>query len=610
MSRLFRRSWCSLVVAGLFACLTVARVQAESPLSFIPQDAAVVARFKSPAAAIDVAVKWYPEKMQGPAREMLTDWIKAGGDDPRTTQEWWLVCFFKPNGDPVYVSVLQTTDLEGAKKAHAAAAEHTVIADWHVFADSTATTARLKECRAGKIKSLAATMKRPAKELFEKGGMAVYFDAGKLRAANRQTLDALKTSLSESLQRAYQPRPADQNPKGGPPNPPNQKPQPAQDMGWAISDPKTFEAITNCWHGVVHLVEETETVTISLTIDEKGLELQSYVAVAPGSPTDRFFVRHPPSEMKALGHLPVGRLAYCGFSGEVTELVRSLTQWNVSSLDQPAVPRQAISQSLQSMSLEKVVGCYGAIAFGDELAGPLTWASVIECGSAPQAREFETRAIEQTSGQQLRRHAETIAGEQVDLAIGKVPEGAEPDTNDAGRAILKACYATTTSLETRIASLPGVVLQCVGGRKEMLQLLHNFQSDGGTGAQASWKTTREHCGTKANFIALFDLSRCVFALVKVVAIPVSGAAGNEDKAAREQTKRWESAALALLRTLEPSYCGIAVAFEPHAVRCRIGVPREQVSGFMQFYELTMDTLMAAPAGPAPAKPAAPADLER
>jgi hypothetical protein len=136
----------------------------------------------------------------------------------------------------------------------------------------------------------------------------------------------------------------------------------------------------------------------------------------------------------------------------------------------------------------------------------------------------------------------------------------------------------------------------------MMLLLHNFESGAGAVAQPAWKSAREHCGAKANFMGLFDLTRCAYVLAKVVAIPVFGAGGNEDAHARAVIEKWQTESLKLFRSLEPSYCAIAVRFEPHAVRCNLHIPREQVSGLCRLYQMTVEIFMQAAGVPAAEPP--------
>ena len=132
----------------------------------------------------------------------------------------------------------------------------------------------------------------------------------------------------------------------------------------------------------------------------------------------------------------------------------------------------------------------------------------------------------------------------------------------------------------------------------MLSLIHNFESEGGAATQAGWRLTRARCGEKANFVCLLDLGRCALAAAKAFMMPALATGG--DPAALAAAQKIQTESLKLFRAHEPSYSGVAVAFEPHTFRLRLYIPREQVHELLELYQLATDTF--APAVPPPKPP--------
>src|SRR5262249_16632780 len=157
--------------------------------------------------------------------------------------------------------------------------------EWDIFADSNETAARIKECRAGKIKPVTASMARPSQELFERGNVASLFVSGeKMRAHVRNDLSALKGSISTTLREVFTSF-ADAGIVGvGAPGPKR------------IPNPRLLVAGEVLSQAASHLIDETDTLTTALSADKDGIELHALVAIAPNSPTDQFVARHPSSE--------------------------------------------------------------------------------------------------------------------------------------------------------------------------------------------------------------------------------------------------------------------------------------------------------------------------
>jgi hypothetical protein len=620
-SRFPRWLRCFLPAAACCLCLAgwVPLRADDSPLSFIPGDAAIVLRLKSIRPVLKAVLPWFPQKMRDDAKNVLTTAWKALGPDVLVADESWLVVFPIPDRDPISVYIIRTSE-PGGPKTIVPPDRHAKFAGWEIQADTAEIAARFKECRAGKIKSLAATMKPPARELFEKGTVASLFvDGVKLRAAWRKEIDEFKRSVSAYLQEALAPPAgpaavaAPQRAPAAAANQPAPNANNAGNAGWMNGDPQLLAAVQILWQAAEHLIEETDTLTIGLTADDQQTELQALLAVAANSPTDRFLARHPPSEMQALAHLPTGALAYFGVAGDLAELTRWLAQFNLSSLLRPFAARQAIDQRLQSVPLGKVEGYYGSLGFDEALAGPAESTLVLEGRSNEQAREFENRLIELTSASDrssksppatrgsVRRRAETIAGQSVDLATWETPDGSGPDTNESGRAVLKAIYGTNPLQETRVTSLANLALLSQGGgRRAMLALLHNFQSSDGAVKVRGWRSARERLGSKVNLVVLLDLPRSLFVAMKFMTSLGMGG-GLNDRAIAEA---WEKNSLHLIHSHEPTYTGLSVAFEPQSVRFTVRIPREQVFGVFSLVQLMIDALEAqAPRDtPKPAKP--------
>ena len=397
MSHLFRRSWRALAIASLLVSWTAPGAKAQSPLDFIPEDAAVVARVKSPDSIINTAKSWIPSPLQEQLLPAITELIGACGKSQDSAAECWVIEFGQ-SGNKSWAYVIQTSNATEKKSTYADAAMSTSIGKCQIFAGTEANGARLIDCRAGKVKSLAATMDPKARGLFEQETVSVYINARRLRALLRKDLDQLKASISETVQSFYQPdEPAKPKKPDAQAAPGKAAPVPPDNPTWiAIKDRKVFDGLLACSEGLKRLLEDTDSVTLGLTIDDKMCALRGYLAVAPGSPSDQFFARQPPSEMKPLDRLPVGGLAYFGLAGEITELARWVAACRNSTLEQSDAVKQALEQKLQPASQGPVDGYYGSIAIGREQSGPGALALITESSSSRPLRDYDSRFVELT----------------------------------------------------------------------------------------------------------------------------------------------------------------------------------------------------------------------
>jgi hypothetical protein len=475
MSRRVIRSAGLFSLAGFLVGLTALHTRADSPLNFIPEDAVIVARVKNPAQMAAIPVSWVPEKFRPLTIGLLGPMLPLWRDDLGSAKEWWAVVYCEPAKQPTTVYILQSYDIEGAKKRHPHEGQLR-IAEWQVLGDSAASAARLNECRAGRIKSLGATMESKVRQVFDNHSASLFVNAKRLRALYRTELDGFKNEISVAVEKSYRPDAASGLPgdKGNPgANPAKDRP-PAPDVGWTISDRNAFEAAVETWHGVCHFLEEAGTGAVGLAIDDKGCELEAYVTVEPNSATDQFLARQPPSDMRALNRLPPGALLYFGISGKVTDFAKWLAQWRISNLEQTAKLKEALEKKRLSSVSAPVDGYFGSVDFGRDIAGPATSTLVISGSGAPNFREFENRLIELSGGSAkahfpapsnttVKRNAEMISRHDVDVATMKLPDKPDAMTDVGGLALLKGYYGSSGFAETRTVTLPGLMAQTTGG---------------------------------------------------------------------------------------------------------------------------------------------------
>jgi hypothetical protein len=663
MSQSLRRLCRAIALAFLIAAWSVPSAEADSPLAFIPEDAPIVARVKSPDTVTKTIATWLPASFHDSILPLVGQLLMMCGQSNDPAAECWVVEFCEPANEKTWVYIVQANDVGKIKGSYEGAAMRATFGEWQIFAGSSANGKRFSECRGGKVKSLAAAMDPKARELFETATVSMFVNAKRLRVKSRAELDFFKAFVAAVVQQCKQPpdgaealkvapaapmtvavaapaapaapnKPADPGPPAAPPEAVAAAPAGGQVVvdGFdfvKIRDQKTFEGLLALWHGIAQLIEDTDHVVVGLTVD-KGIDLQAYAALATNSPSDRFLARHPPSEMKPLERLPPGAIAYFGLSGELTELARWLAHVRVAIYEAPAAVIQAIDEKLQPLAQAPVVGYFGSIDFGRESSGPATSTLVVESGSTPKLREFESQLIELASARIetavkaplndlpsfttawpvstiVKRNAETIAHREVDLATAKVPNGSATPMPDGTLVFFKAFYGTN-DLETRTTSLPGLLLQTTGGgRLAMAQLLRNFESGTGPATDLDWKTARVHAGRKANAIVMLDVPRLVYAYFQVAMILGLRDAAKADPQVRAVVTKFDQDSLAVLRTFVPSYSVLTVAGEPHAARLRLSVPREQVNGVCRLIEFV--TKLMENAAPPAAKPGEKAPVD-
>ena len=559
----------SVAMAVSLACWPAAA--AESPLEGIPDTAVMLVRLKSPEATIK-KVADFAGRIKEDYRTLVTNAAhslgalisnpeEAGVDRKR---DWWLVVICKSGDAADVVFGIPAADEMVMKRALGERFKFASYENWVFYTESEHALAEFEARKAGKRKSASSAFDPRSRELFDKSDLAAYINVHELRRARRKEIDALKMRAKQFIEQLGA---ADTS-----------IPSPGMDMGAA------FKLYADVASGLFQVVEDAEGVACGANLHDNGIDVEAGLIVARSTRTDRFLERNPPSEMKTLGRLPRDKVIYYGLAGDISEVSQWGARVAATMFKGNEKVQKKYAEARKALAGLQLKGQYGTFSIAHPNEGVLWYSTVTEVDQPDKMRDITIQVLEATTKLATRHaittvavkpNAERVGDHRVDLVTVKMLVDPAKDPMGISTNFMNIMYGPE-GMFTRLSTLPGLLVQSVGGGKPVFDgLMHTLESNQGAAGQPAWATARRGMPAKANGIVLVDAPRLatevllVLAELKLPFLSVDGAAIAD-----------------LQKDLDASYLGIAVANEPHGVRLNVHVPFEQAKGIAKVIEFT------------------------
>lgn len=606
------------VVLSSILCPAPSLEAAETPLGFIPGEASVVWRFEAPERitrkfdALLAPLQPKPKQAGAVDAEVLFDLslpsierIIQAATKADQKQDWWwfgsnlmedpLSGYAIPAADP---DALAKDLIEAEKKHRSENADNrnkkdkefvTIVHEKWVIHAYQEMIDRIRECIAGKRKSIVGRMDAEAKLVFDRGDIGVFIDVLQLAKEFGDDLQEVVKSFVEGYVGAY---------------------------AATINGPEGLKKFLSAVPGqliaaITQGIRDVDGFTASLTLDEEEIRFEDYISVKPDTPTAAFLRANPASKMEPLAALPPSCAIYFAFHGNQKALTSWMTQYikaGAEGTDPGFTPSHAeIRRGYEELE-------YGTFAAAFPVwpieQGPLRMLSITEVNDAQRARDLGLKWLDlPPCVPGMDEHPKTKMTLGVEK-FGRHP--ADVCTTTSGFSVLpfpvqgkefdKLLFGPDGHV-TRTVYLKDRIVEATGGTKVAMAAAVRRAADAALdGIQPNddeplFSKTRRKLGEKANLIVMVDLGGLYASYLQAavqmaaqmgqIAQPAEGA--EEPKADADDAENVPQVGLAQPELEEissqieslkssTSLVGISLALEPQASRLRVVIPAKTIQG--------------------------------
>ncbi|MEX0703072.1 MAG: hypothetical protein WD069_13335 [Planctomycetales bacterium] len=538
---------------------------AKEAIDAIPADAALVVRLKSPkttlANVIRTVATFDPQLaaaiQQGQAR--IGGWVAnptlAGIDDGR---DWWMAAFLREGAEPALAFAIPAKDPATMRLAVGAGFHFVTDGDLVFYTRDAEVAAAIEALVRGGEGSISATMSESSRAAFDAGDFSAYLHLARVRELFRDDLDLICDELDATLRLL-------EEHSASPPG---------------VDLPSVIAAYRTLAHAALQSIEDAEGLAVGARLDAKGLDLEQYFAVTPGSPTARALAAHSVSPLKLLEQLPPDSLAYVGIHGDAAGTLRRLAAWRSAFAGANDAARSADASLLEELAALDVGDLWWSFKLGQLADGALEGAAIVAARPPEQARELARKLAASFPSHEAGGLRPAIAlrpdAEQNDdgtaadvLALRLVGNPAAPSLGAAGR--IADVLIGPGEKTGRLAPLPDGLVATVGMTREKSAQLVQGVRDAQAGhpqANAVFAATRSRLPEQANLIVIADVAGIAHEALRLAIdtgkypLPVN----------HELLKRLD---------LRRTYLGIGVAADSAGVRVVAHVPAKQLEGLQK-----------------------------
>jgi len=564
------------LVALLVTCCSLPALTAvagDSPLEGIPETAEVLVRLKTPDATVK-KVADFAGRLKDEYRKFIVDGAGALGsaiDNPGQVgvdrkRDWWLIIIGESGKTAGIVFGVPASDAPAMKKTLGDRFKIAEYENWVFYSESEHSLSEFEARKSGKRKSVSSTIDKRSREIFDKCDLAAYVNVRELRRVYRSEIDGLKSQAKAFIDQIANTTA----------NMPSQ----------GVNVQAMFKVYADLANGFFQVVEDADALAAGVQVADKGIELEACLVVAPSTPTDRFLERNHPSDLKTLGRLPADRVLYFGGAGDLGGLTKFGAQMGLSMLQGDEQLQKKLSGAFKEIENLQIKALCGTLALGNPNEGVIVMSTVTEVDHPEKMRDvsiefaqamgsLKTPMFKQTAT--VKRDAEKVGTHSVDLMT--IKQEFESDPTGMASSFIKILYGPE-GFATRISTMPGLLVQSIGGGKRPHEeLLKSLESGSGAAGQSAWSAARAQLPAAVNAIALIDVPRLATEVLRVLAdlklpiLPIDDAAVAE-----------------LQKEINPSYLGIAGATEPQGARLKIQIPFEQALGISKLVEFARTKL--------------------
>lgn len=549
----------------------------DGAIDVVPDSAGVVIRVKNFNEA-RTKVRNFAKQVGSTVVPIADQWIQGAGAaisnaalrglDP--DGDWWVAVLPISDGDPEVVFAVSATDVNALKTAVGPSFQFVVKDNLVFYSEDATALEKIQERLAGKGASIASVIDKESSALLERSDLSAFINVRVLREVYAAQLEEAREQVDAFLEQMQAAAPE----------------LPGTNMQAA------FEMYGQLFHGLLQLVEDSQSLALGLSISEQSIGLEQYLSVAPGSKTDKFLQTHEPSEMHLLSSLPANQLAYAGFHGDMN----SLAEWAMKFSTRILADEELRAQWHEMMEgfAEFKFGSYvGSFSLGDLREGAVRATVVMEVDPADKFREF-SRKTSKAVGEfsyggfsqtvELNADAETYGEHSADVITITQMIDETIDPTGLQLQFYSALFGPEGMMQ-RIVYLDDKVVQTVGGGRAAMQkaleaLERDPAEDEPSQNNEELERTRASLARKANILLFVDLPGAAADVLRLVAdsgafpLPVNAQMIDKLK-------------------LRRSYVGISAKVEPHALRIRANIPATQIAESVKL-GLLIQSLMQEP----------------
>jgi hypothetical protein len=541
--------------AGIAMLATSAQAFAAGALDMVPADSTVVLRFKNPETTITKVAGFANQVQRGigfliqgqaQALGVMISNPTMGGVDLKND---WYVSVKVIKGDLPHVTFyVPATNVDAMTEAVGEDFSFAMKGNWVAYSEAEAAATAVKECIAGKRKSISTAMGRRAMALFTDNEISAFINIKNLTATFADEIQLADDQLDTTLEQFSQLIPE----------------TPGMNMG----------AILNLYGGLGHdaiqVVRDSESFTIGVGISEEALTFEELLIVTAGTKTDKALQKHTTSEMNLIKKLPNGRVGYMAAHGDMQGMMDWGMNFAGDIFGNNAEVKAKMNKAKELMKDVKFGQVVATFELNEDIEnGIFTATALTEATPADKMKEltrnmaFEVDIPGMKQTITVKKDAEKYGDLLADVVTTKQEFDEELDPLGTQQEIIDLIHGPN-GLVQRMVTTKNIVIQTTGGTQDTMKAaLAAFNSPSGATNEAL-NEARGMVLKKANLIILLDLQNFVIQGLKTavatgkVPIPIP---------------------IDQLPALEPSYMAFSIGTEANGVRIKSAVPAKSLSGF-------------------------------
>lgn len=542
----------------LFACGCVAVAgAADTPLSAFSNDADVVIRLQKPQQTVERAANSaagvdpsYGDQVRNfaPFLGILISNATLAGVDQ--TRDWYVAVFARSDADPATVFAIPASDAAALQEALPEKLTRLERDGWVFYSENAEAVERVKSGPPAASASIISEIGEKPRQVFDRGDLSVFINVDHLAETYREQIEAAGESLA-----------AGELPVPGVPALPGANP--AEQLGDTVGKAQ-------------ELLKDGQSLTLALTFNGEGLNLESFAEFRPGSDAARGLQDHPDDELASVSQLPADALLYFGAAGSLASAVQGLLTAAGGGGDvDPAVAKklETLRESMQGIEYKSLAA---TLSLGDPESGLIRSVGIVEATPASKAREllrestalmnFQSAETGVSVEAEYEAEAETVADRKVD--VQSIQASVDPNVNPLGTILDSAMQAMygPDGAQTRYVFWEDKYLQSIGGGPDAVAAALEQIEAGKTNATPEH---RKELIAKPDLLVLLDVQRLLRAALKA-----ADSSPNFPFPVDQQLISGDDPAA--------SYIGFSMATEPGAVRAKLQVPGGQILSIVRF----------------------------
>ena len=373
-----------------------------------------------------------------------------------------------------------------------------------IWANQPAMNA-VKQCLADETRSVDARLPTDARSLFANSDLTIFVNVDGMKEFNpglvHDAVDVVRKALLSYI-------------------PSEIKPKQTQEV--------LVETIDQFASFMLQSVNDTSSLTLSVTLGESDLLIEHFHSVKPGSETAALFRDHPGTEMKALAGLPANSVLYFACEG----LQQVTTTWFTRAFE--LIHSESDQTSPNQFSAVRQGYCqlkYGTYAAAFPVfpidQGYLRFVTNCEVDNPQMAHELDVQFanLGEIAGQKSAetnqtpkptlstRSTERLGDQSVDTVRQPFPIQLQV-SDDPTKSQIDVTLLGPDGNVTRTACLQDRIIECVGGTSARAVAAIRRAKDAALGRSVSdsgFSQTRTRLSSKANLILMLDVGGVIAA---------------------------------------------------------------------------------------------------